>query len=166
MLVALGLFGTAMVRPHFAAIWAGAILVALVSRVVLDAFGKRDADEGRRLQVSTLVLVVVAAIGFGVVATAAINFLPSDAGDDNAVASSQLSTIFENVVDRTSIGGSTISTVDTDNPAVWPYAAFRTITRPLLYEANKLRLCCQRSRQQRSWWRAFSRGGGSSTHPS
>ncbi len=37
VLVAVGLIGSAYVRPHFAAIWAGAIVIALVARVALDA---------------------------------------------------------------------------------------------------------------------------------
>ena len=45
VLLAAGLIGAAYVRPHFAAIWAGAILIALFARVVLDLL--RRSDRGR-----------------------------------------------------------------------------------------------------------------------
>jgi uncharacterized membrane protein len=139
VMVLAGLLGAARVRPHFAAIWAGAILVALVLRVVLDLVGRRDTDEKRRFQMGTIVLVLVAGIGFAVVATAALEFLPSDAGDEESgTVSDQLSTVFTEVERRTAQGGSSFDPVSIDGPWDWPYAAVRTLTRPLLVEANSL----------------------------
>ena len=138
VMTVLGLTGAGFVRPHFAAIWAGAIVVALVARVVLDATGRRDTDTRRRMQVGTLLLAVVAGIGFVIIATVSINYLPSDAGDDNSDLGGQLSTIFDTVEDRTTQGGASFQPESTSNPVRWPYAAFRTITRPLVNEASGL----------------------------
>jgi len=140
VLTVVGLAGAGFVRPHFAAIWAGGILIALVARVVLDASGRGDTDTKRRLQVGTLVLVAVAGIGFVIIATVTINFLPTDAGDDttDAGVGGQLSSIFEEVEDRTTQGGSSFQPMSVSSPVNWPFAAFRTITRPMITEASGL----------------------------
>jgi hypothetical protein len=137
-LTVLGLAGASFVRPHFGAIWAGAIVIALATRAVLDATGRRDTDMKRRVQVGTVLLVVVAGIGFVIIASAALNFLPSNAGDDNSDVGGQLSSIFETVEDRTTQGGSSFTPMNVSGPHQWPWAAFRTITRPFLSEANGL----------------------------
>ena len=133
-----GLLGSGLVRPHFASVWAGAIVIALVARVVLDVSGQRDtADTRRRLQVSTILLVIVAGIGFLVVATAALNYLPSDAGD-SAPVSDQFTGIFSTVEGRTTQGGSSFAPATVSGPQDWPWSAFRTVTRPLINEATDL----------------------------
>jgi hypothetical protein len=146
VLLALGLVGAAYVRPHFAAIWAGAILIALVARVALDAFRRSDrgTDERRRSQVGTILLLAVAGIGFVIVAQITLSYLDpaDDAAKDAAageeVVTDRLSNIFEKVEERTTQGGSSFDPVSVDGPWDWPYAAFRTLTRPLLFEARGL----------------------------
>ena len=138
VLTVIGLAGTAFVRPHFGAIWAGAIVIALVARAVLDVTGRREADMKRRLQVGTIALAVVAGVGFVVIASATLNFLPSDGGDDNSDVGGQLSSIFDTVEERTTQGGSSFTPMNVSSPAQWPWAAFRTVTRPFIYEANGL----------------------------
>lgn len=132
-----GLIGAAFVRPHFAAIWAGGILVALVARVMLDAMRRSDTggDERRRVQASSIVLLGIAVVGFAIIATVTLNFLPS-AADDDSSTSDQFSSIFETAEDRTTTGGSAFNPISVNNPRDWPYAVYRTITRPLLNEAN------------------------------
>ena len=95
ILIAIGLVGSAYVRPHFAAIWAGAIVIALASRVALDAMGRSErADGRRRLQLGSLLLVVIAGIGFAIIASITLNYLgPSD--DDDVATTDQFSSIFE-----------------------------------------------------------------------
>lgn len=133
-----GLVGAALVRPHFASVWVGAIVIALIARAVLDASGRHDtADARRRLQVSTILLVAVAGIGFLVVASAALNYLPSDAGDTAPVAD-QFTGIFSTVEDRTTQGGSSFTPATVSGPQDWPWSAFRTVTRPLINEATDL----------------------------
>ena len=134
-----GLLGSGFVRPHFASVWAGAIVIALVARVVLDASGRRtaDGDPRRRLQLSTILLVAVAGIGFLIVANVALNYLPSDAGD-TAPVSDQFTGIFVTAESRTTQGGSSFTPATVSGPQDWPWSAFRTVTRPLLNEATNL----------------------------
>ncbi len=138
ILIAVGLIGSAYVRPHFAAIWAGAIVIALASRVALDAMRRSDrAGERRRLQLGSLLLVVIAGIGFAVIASITLNYLgPSD--DDDLGATDQLTSIFDRTENQTTQGGSSFEPIAVNGPQDWPYATFRTITRPLLIEARGL----------------------------
>jgi hypothetical protein len=87
--------------------------------------------------VGTVLLVLVAGIGFLVVATAALNFLPSDAGDE-APVTDQFTGIFSEIEGRTTTGGSSFTPPSVSGPQDWPIAALRTITRPLLSEATDL----------------------------
>jgi hypothetical protein len=138
VLIAIGLSGSAFVRPHFAAIWAGAIVIALASRVALDAMGRSErADGRRRLQLGSLLLVVIAGVGFAVIASITLNYLgPSN--DDDVGTTDQFSSIFERTERQTSQGGSSFTPIEIRGPQDWPYATFRTITRPLLTEARGL----------------------------
>ena len=138
ILIAIGLVGSAYVRPHFAAIWAGAIVIALASRVALDAMGRSErADGRRRLQLGSLLLVVIAGIGFAIIASITLNYLgPSN--DDDVATTDQFSSIFERTERQTSQGGSSFTPITINGPQDWPYATFRTITRPLLTEASGL----------------------------
>jgi hypothetical protein len=135
LLAAIGLLGAARVRPHFAAIWAGAAVVALLVRVVVDA--TRTNESGRRgVPVSSLFLAVLAVVGFVVIATAALEFLPDAAEEDNAPVTDRIGAIFDGVENRTDQGGSSFDPVRVNGPQDWPYAAYRTLTRPLLTEAR------------------------------
>ena len=138
LLIAFGLAGSAFVRPHFAAIWAGAIVIALASRVALDAMGRSErADGRRRLQLGSLLLVVIAGIGFAIIASITLNYLgPSN--DDDVATTDQFSSIFERTENQTTTGGSSFTPITINGPQDWPYATFRTITRPLLTEARGL----------------------------
>jgi hypothetical protein len=145
VLLAVGLIGAAYVRPHFAAIWAGAVLIALVARVVLDMMRRSDrsTDERRRSQLGTILLLAVAGIGFVIVAQVTLSYL--DPADDNSdevvgeeVVTDRLSNIFDEVEERTTQGGSSFTPISIDGPQDWPLAAFRTLTRPLLFEARGL----------------------------
>ena len=96
----------------------------------------------RRSQVGTILLLAVAGIGFVIVATGHAQ-LPrprrrrrrqtADGG-----VTDRLSTIFDKVEDRTTQGGSSFDPISVDGPQDWPLAAFRTLTRPLLFEARGL----------------------------
>ena len=112
ILIAIGLAGSAFVRPHFAAIWAGAIVIALASRVALDAMGRSErADGRRRLQLGSLLLVVIAGIGFAIIASITLNYLgPSN--DDDVATTDQFSSIFERTENQTTTGGSSFTPID------------------------------------------------------
>lgn len=139
LLSAASLLVVSRIRVHLAVIWLGGVVIALVGRAVLDL--TRRNDHGRRqFRFSTIALTFVAVIGFVAVATAALNFL-APASEDEAVTETvtdRVSSIFETVGDRTSEGGSTFTPISTSSPANWPYAAFRTLTRPFLTEARGL----------------------------
>jgi hypothetical protein len=135
LLAAIGLLGAARVRPHFAAIWAGGAVVALLVRVVIDA--TRRNESGRRgPQVSSLFLAALAVVGFVVIATATLEFLPDAAEGEDAPVTDQLTAIFDSVENRTDQGGSSFDPVQVSGPQDWPYAAYRTLTRPLIIEAR------------------------------
>jgi hypothetical protein len=145
VLLAVGLVGAAFVRPHFAAIWAGAVMIALVARVLLDVMRRSDrgTDERRRSQFGTILLLAVAGVGFLIVAQITLSYL--DPADDNSdevveeeVVTDRLSDIFDEVEERTTQGGSSFDPISIDGPQDWPWAAFRTLTRPLLFEARGL----------------------------
>ena len=144
ILLAAGLVGAAYVRPHFAAIWAGAILIALFARVVLDLARRSDRGARRSSQLGTVLLLAVAGIGFLIVAQVTLSYL--DPADDAAkdgvaqqeVVTDRLSNIFDKVEDRTTQGGSSFEPMSVNGPQDWPFAAFRTLTRPLLFEARGL----------------------------
>jgi hypothetical protein len=146
VMLAVGLVGAAFVRPHFAAIWAGAVMIALVARVLLDVMRRSDrgTDERRRSQFGTILLLAVAGIGFLIVAQITLSYL--DPADDAAkektageeVVTDRLSDIFGEVERRTTLGVSSFDPISIDGPQDWPWAAFRTLTRPLLFEARGL----------------------------
>ena len=145
VMIVVGLTGAGIVRPHFAAIWAGAIMIALVARVALDVMRRSDrgGDERRSNQLGTILLLAVAGVGFVIVANLTLNFL--DPADDAAkeaagqeVATDRLSNIFDKVENQTTQGGSSFEPIAINGPQDWPYAAFRTITRPLIIEAGSL----------------------------
>ena len=101
---AIGLVLTAMVRPHFAAIWAGAIVIALFARLTTDIVGAR-ADGKRGLQLSTVALAAVAAIGFVVIASITLSYLdPAKDETADVAVQDRLSSIFDKVEEHDRAG--------------------------------------------------------------
>jgi hypothetical protein len=138
--VAVGLIGAARIRPHFAAIWAGALVVALFVKFGIELVRRRDDTEQRRSRLGVLVLLTVAGLGFVVVASVTLNYLnPVDQVDEEEQAvTERFSSIFDDVEQRTAAGRSEFDPIAVDSPVAWPYAAVRTLTRPLLPEARTL----------------------------
>ena len=62
--------------------------------------------------------------------------LPDAADEEDAPVTDQLTAIFESVENRTDQGGSSFDPVRVDGPQDWPYAAYRTLTRPIITEAR------------------------------
>lgn len=135
-----GLIGATFIRPHLVAVFmAGlfpALLVAMLrGRDVWGTGGARKLDRTLFLPV-----IGVAAIGLALVASATVQYLdPGDnpPGPDNAGGGSIVS-IIDETSRRTSQAGSAFTPPSVTNPANWPFAVVRTLTRPLPMEASGL----------------------------
>jgi hypothetical protein len=136
LLVAGGMGLAAFVRPHVAGIWlAGAfpgLLVALVR-------GTRRARVGQRTprRASILPVIALAAIAVGVSSSAAVEYL-APAADETESTGDVLTSILEETQRRTLQAGSQFTPPSVSNPITWPYAAVRTLTRPLPHEVQGL----------------------------
>ncbi|MEM8620179.1 MAG: hypothetical protein AAGF73_10690 [Actinomycetota bacterium] len=132
-----GLVWAGLVRPHFAALWAAGLVIAFVGKILFDAVGPDRNGTQRGVQAGTLVLAVVAVVGFVFVFNAALDFLPSP--DDGDVSlTDEVNSIFVEVDRRTTTGGSAFNAPGIGSPTDWPYAVYRTMTRPLLFEADSV----------------------------
>ncbi|MEY4340153.1 MAG: hypothetical protein RLZ14_2003 [Actinomycetota bacterium] len=131
-ITAFGVFGAALVRPHFAAIWSAGLVIGLVASVfVRTPAGRRDSRFGAAL------LVVFAVAVFALAAGSALRFL-NPAGEKNGAAPlvDRIDAIFNETERRTDTGGSTFAPVVINGPLDWPGAVARTLTRPLITEVT------------------------------
>lgn len=164
-LAAIGTIGAAMIRPHFAAIWVGAAGIAFAVRLVSNA-ARRDRSRRNGSRFGALAMLGLAGIGFLMVSTLTLNYLnPNEVATDDAAEvaiTDRISEIFETTEDRTTTGSSALELVSTGNPLNYPYAAFRTLTRPLLIEADNLTELLPAVEMTMLltlaalWWRRFS----------
>ena len=127
-----GLAFTAAVRPHMAGLWLAGVFPALLVMFVRN-LRVAPTEDGRRTHQGLMVVVIgVAAIGLVVLAGAAVRYLP---GADEEGGES-VTSILEETSRRTAQAGSSFNPPNLNNPVNWPYAAVRTLTRPLLVEAR------------------------------
>lgn len=128
-----GLVGAGMVRPHMAGLFvAGAIPAAIVA-----LFVRVRSGTGRRRASDTLAIlgvIVIAVIGLAVAVGATTRYL-NFTDDEGGVTTTS---IIEETQRRTEQAGSVFEPPSIDNPANWPYASIRTLTRPLPHEASGL----------------------------
>lgn len=139
-LAAAGTLGAAMIRPHFAAVWVGAAGIAFAVRLIHHLF-QRDSEQRTGSRTGALLMLGLAGVGFLVVSNLTLNFLdPNEASldEESGAVTDRISEIFDTTEDRTSTGSSTLDLVSTSSPVNYPYAAFRTLTRPLIIEAGSL----------------------------
>jgi hypothetical protein len=129
---AAGFAFTAAVRPHMAGLWLAGVVPALLVMFVRNLGVARTEERRRTHQGLMLVVIGVAAIGLVVSASAAVRYLPG--ADDEGGES--VSSILEETTRRTSKARSSFDPPNVNNPVNWPYAAVRTLTRPLLIEAR------------------------------
>jgi hypothetical protein len=128
----LGIIGARFVRPHFAALWVGALVVGLLSGLLTGRSGR-----GVIGRLGTITLAVIAVIGLTAVARVTLNYLdPQTEESEGAVVSERITNIFEETERRTEQGGSGFETITISGPQDYPYAIVRTLTRPLLTEAR------------------------------
>lgn len=136
LLAAFGLIGATFIRPHLVGVWmAGlfpAFLVALLrGRDVWHERGKRKLDRAMFLPI-----VIIAGIGLILVASATVQYLKPDSDDPEAGGT--ITSIIDETARRTSQAGSAFTPPSVTNPANWPFAVVRTLTRPLPMEARGL----------------------------
>ena len=133
MPTASGAAGAAMVRPHFAAIWLGALVVAMVAGVVTGRSTR--AGSSRLVQIG---LALVAVVGLVLVARVTLQFLSPTSDDEPASVSNSLDIIGKETSRRSTVGGSSFEPFVVAGPADYPMTIVRTLTRPLLPEATGL----------------------------
>ena len=130
--IVVGLLGAGLVRPHFAAMWVGALVVALIVGLFSRARGGRS-----RGKFASVMLLGVAVVGLFFVGGATLRFLnQSNSGDSTVAVTEQVTGLFATTNFRTDGGGSKFESVVITGPRDWPYAIMRTMTRPLLNEAR------------------------------
>lgn len=139
-LTAIGVATTAMVRPHFAAVWVGAAGIALAVRLVANLVRRDGGAAATGSRLGALLMLGLAGAGFLLVSTLTLSYLdPNEqVADGDETVTDRIAQIFDTTEDRTSTGGSSLELVSTGNPLDYPYAAFRTLTRPLVFEASGL----------------------------
>lgn len=135
--VGLGL--AARIRPHFAAIWAAALVAALVFKFATEVVRTRKHSGRPMRTVAVAMSIAFAVAGFVGISAATLATL-DPLGDEGAASSvtDRVGNIFERTETQTSQGGSNFETIAIDNPINWPVAAARTLTRPLLIEARSI----------------------------
>lgn len=134
LMVAAGLIGAAYIRPHMVGIWLGGAFPALLVALLRgrDPWGR---GVSRPLNRALLIpIIFVAGVGLVLVSLATVRYLDPGAADDEAASS--ITSIVDETTRRTVQAGSAFEPPDISNPARWPYASVRTLTRPLLIEAR------------------------------
>ena len=138
-LCVVGLGLTARIRPHFAAVWAGALVLGLVGRLAADTVRARRGRGQATSRLRAAALVALALGGFVAVAVVTLGALDPVGQDDAAQGvTNRVTTIFERTEERTGQGGSNFETPSISSPLNWPVAAARTLTRPMLFEARSI----------------------------
>jgi len=131
LLCAASALGMGTVRPHIAAIFVAAFTMAFVQSIVVPP----QPVTARRRGSMLLFAVGAVAIMF-LTANAALSYF--DEGDQSTGFVGGVSNVLSRTTEQTLQGGSSFATLDTSSPTSWPYAIFRTLTRPLIYEANSI----------------------------
>lgn len=132
-----GLGGAAFVRPHIVGVWIAGMLPALVVALLVGRGHSTRRSRSRAGDVLVLTaLITVALAGLSVIAQSTVNYL-NPSSDEVSVTS--ISDILTETTRRTSKeSGSTFVPPAVASPTDWPYASLRTLTRPLIFEADSL----------------------------
>ena len=131
-IVAMGAIPAAMIRPHFSAMWIGAMVLALIAKVVASSVGT-----GSLKRLGGVFVALLAVVGLVFAAQVTLRYLdPSGEESGDAALSDRVTTIFEKTEKNTTTGGSRIEPVSISGPQDWPIAIVRTLTRPLPNEAR------------------------------
>lgn len=123
LLLALGLVGGAMIRPHVSMVALLAVFVALLFR--------RSAQLSLRRLVGKVALVLVLLVAGTILASETAEFL-----DIEGLGSGGVSQAFESTVGRTEQGGSAFTPPEVRNPFDYPWAIVTVLVRPFPNEAD------------------------------
>lgn len=127
--IAAGSVLASLVRPHQAAIWLAAIVLALVVAALL----RRRSGHRRWL---AIVLAAATAAGLMVVGWVTLQYLsPSDEGSG---ITDRIGNIFDENTRRSTGGGSGFTPPSIATPLDWPLAIVKTLFRPGIWEARGL----------------------------
>ena len=128
----LGLAG--FVRPHMAGVWLAAAVPALILAFILGGRSKAIVGKRKTPNRFTVILIVgLAAVALSGVGSITTRFL--DPGSEET-GTSNFSDIIAETQRISGKRGSTFEPPSISSPASWPYAAARTLTRPLPIEAR------------------------------
>jgi hypothetical protein len=133
LLSIVGLGGAAFVRPHIAGMWIAGLLPALFvatlrGRSRMGAHGAKGLA-GRGVLILVTLIATAGAIAIGSAALSYLSF-------DEAAEGTSITSILDETTRRTKQAGSNFTPPSLASPLNWPYAAVRTLTRPLLFEAR------------------------------
>jgi len=133
---AVGLTGAGLIRAHLAFIWLVGLVPALLVSLgrVARAIGRARHATGRAFA-TALVIVLAVGAAWSVGNTAVNAIRPTD---EQQSFSKSITEVLRETTSRSEQGGSSFTPPSTDSPLQWPYAAVRTITRPLPTEAKGL----------------------------
>lgn len=124
LLATLGGMGIGAVRIHLAAVFVAGAAFAFVQGLLAPANEAMQQRRGGRLLLAFASLSLMGTIGYLAVRHISLS---KDGGDflsgiDNALSRAE---------SMSETGGSSFTPINTRNPLVWPWAIFRTLTRPL-----------------------------------
>lgn len=128
-----GLVGAAMVRPHMSALWMIGVLLALMV-LLFSRAGPDQKGSSASQRFIVIGVIGVAAVGLVLAAGQTLDYL--NFGDDEAGGADTVTAIIDETTRRTVQAQSNFAPPSIENPANWPFAAVRTLTRPLLIEAR------------------------------
>jgi hypothetical protein len=139
LLTVIGFGFVGFIRPHIAGVFIAGVLPGLMVAFRRPAAAASDgAPKRNRFVLFLAISVAIVAVVF--VASLALAFLepPKTEGEEAGGGVGGVTAILEETTRRSEIGGSSFQPPSITNPLMWPYAAVRTLTRPLPFEARGL----------------------------
>lgn len=139
LLAVIGFGFVGFIRPHIAGVFIAGVLPGLMVAFRRPAAAVSDgAPKRNRFVLFLAISVAIVAVVF--VASLALAFLepPKADGEEAGGGVGGVTAILEETTRRSEIGGSSFQPPSIANPLMWPYAAVRTLTRPLPFEASGL----------------------------
>ena len=132
-ITAAGLFVAGYVRPHFAGLWVGAMVLALVISALTGSAGR-----GRFGRLGGVVFALIGLGALVIVAQITLRYLDPSGEDETGGVGDRITNIFETTEKNTTSGGSRFTPIEIRGPQDYPIAVYRTLTRPLITEASGL----------------------------